>query len=730
MKKKVSLLLLLLFLFLVPALFSAFGAGADEEIVAGVGHWDGFVYVPGLYDMTVWCHSEDATYQWCARVDNDMSWLPLVDNDAYSGTQTPHLQMTTADHLAYSEGSDWSVIRFSCRVTVGNKSVMVGDSTMWIGTHASLLRRLEEDGVVFSYVGLTQSSFVSAQEIDGTMYYEVNAGQAILPTWRYGTLASDYQTQSEVSVDIECYFTENGKTFKYDRSSGNGYTPSGIGKGRVTMRADLVLFVNGERMETLDSKTVVIDVITPPSRGAALTKGAVEVLAERYGQAAVRARLEKNTYVRLLEDCGSYWKVAVGDVWGYVPSTALNILGDITAVGLTIGEPAVYASAPTDVTLDDPDLYELFPTDPVVWTDSADGHILKNNEVFQPGHTYTVSIWLKAKNGKRFDVPDRDPTVTAQVNGDSVSAKRAYEQDPEEVIEVQYTFTHIHDLTKVPQKQPTCTTDGKRVHYRCGCGALFEDHEAKVRITDEGWGIIPAIGHHASEWKSNGTEHYKFCLRRECEEVLEETRGAHQGGKATCTHRAVCSVCGLEYGSLGSHVWSSGWEYADETGHAHVCTELCGAHGTVQPHRPGPAATATTPQVCLDCGYVIRPASSHTHILERVAAGEPGCTRKGNIEYYICIGCGKCFSDASGKNEVSKTSVILEPLGHTASETWSSDGASHWHVCERCGVLLEDTSEAHRYDGTSRVCSVCGYEKPAGLTEKEPETTESGNGSS
>ena len=38
----------------------------------------------------------------------------------------------------------------------------------------------------------------------------------------------------------------------------------------------------------------------------------------------------------------------------------------------------------------------------------------------------------------------------------------------------------------------------------------------------------------------------------------------------------------------------------------------------------GKAATATEPQVCLDCGYVIQAATNHTHELNHVEAKEPG----------------------------------------------------------------------------------------------------------
>lgn len=81
----------------------------------------------------------------------------------------------------------------------------------------------------------------------------------------------------------------------------------------------------------------------------------------------------------------------------------------------------------------------------------------------------------------------------------------------------------------------------------------------------------------------------------------------HTGGEADCTHSAVCTRCGAEYGSPLGHSWSEGYS-SDKNGHWQTCTR-CGASSEVQSHVSGGAATATTPETCIVCGYEIAPAA-------------------------------------------------------------------------------------------------------------------------
>ena len=240
------------------------------------------------------------------------------------------------------------------------------------------------------------------------------------------------------------------------------------------------------------------------------------------------------------------------------------------------------------------------------------GRILTKGETFKSGHVYVAHVWIEADADKNFKVDSSwDTLVTGTLNGMTAAVNNAYDQFANEVVDVYYTFGHVHDPKRVEQLPPTCTEPGRSVHFRCICGAEFVDNRGFERITDENWGVFPPRGHKESEWHSNGTEHYKVCLRRECGQTIPETVGAHTGGTADCRSQAQCEICGALYGEKTDHVYSSDWDYKDVTGHAHKCTTIgCGAHSAIVPHTPGPAATATEPQVCLDCGYVIKWAAA------------------------------------------------------------------------------------------------------------------------
>lgn len=99
---------------------------------------------------------------------------------------------------------------------------------------------------------------------------------------------------------------------------------------------------------------------------------------------------------------------------------------------------------------------------------------------------------------------------------------------------------------------------------------------------------------------------------------------AHAGGTATCQKRAVCAVCGAEYGDLSGHAPAAQWS-KDESGHWHACqtegcTEKCdfAAH---LPDHPG-GATEEFAVLCTVCGYVIQPQLTHTHIFDQEKAEE------------------------------------------------------------------------------------------------------------
>lgn len=172
----------------------------------------------------------------------------------------------------------------------------------------------------------------------------------------------------------------------------------------------------------------------------------------------------------------------------------------------------------------------------------------------------------------------------------------------------------------------------------------------------------------------------------------------HTGGRATCTERAVCDICGEQYGIAAGHTYSTVWS-KDAQKHWHECS-ACGEKTDEEAHTPGDAATETTPQVCTVCNYEITPAWGHTHTFDRqdtdakYLKSAATCTAKA-VYYYSCT-CG-----VSGE----ETFTFGGPVAHNYETEWSKDGSSHWHACTECGDKTD--KEAHVDEDQNHNCDVC-----------------------
>ncbi len=78
------------------------------------------------------------------------------------------------------------------------------------------------------------------------------------------------------------------------------------------------------------------------------------------------------------------------------------------------------------------------------------------------------------------------------------------------------------------------------------------------------------LGHDWGAWTSNedGT-HTRICKH---DASHTETKNCH-GGTATCTHKAVCTVCGGEYGEMAAHSFTAEKAEAQYLKSAATCTE-------------------------------------------------------------------------------------------------------------------------------------------------------------
>lgn len=261
-------------------------------------------------------------------------------------------------------------------------------------------------------------------------------------------------------------------------------------------------------------------------------------------------------------------------------------------------------------------------------------------------------------------------------------------------------------------------------------------------------------------WQSDGDHHWKKCSR--CDVTDEASKAPHSGGTATCQAKAVCETCGTAYGALdannhsgvlgvwqsnennhwkeysccnvhadvGSHHWDEGRETKSPTcTEAGVKTFTCSQCNNAKT-KPIPALdhqwsewVVTTPATETTEGSETRtcqrdnthtetrsiPKLNHTHTMVHHSAVDADCGKgtPGNIEYWVCSGCKKVFSDKDGAHEINLENTVIPP-DHNPSTAWSFDESSHWYECKKCKEKLDFA--AHDYDDDIDTdCNICNY---------------------
>jgi len=141
-----------------------------------------------------------------------------------------------------------------------------------------------------------------------------------------------------------------------------------------------------------------------------------------------------------------------------------------------------------------------------------------------------------------------------------------------EVCKAEYGEKLPHDFTaetvdaKYLKSAATCTE--KAVYYKscavCGLSSEGTADEATFvsgNVLDHDWG----------EWTQNSDEktHTRIC---KCDTSHTETENCH-GGTAICTAKAVCTVCGGEYGEMAPHCFTAEKAEAQYLKSAATCTE-------------------------------------------------------------------------------------------------------------------------------------------------------------
>lgn len=191
-----------------------------------------------------------------------------------------------------------------------------------------------------------------------------------------------------------------------------------------------------------------------------------------------------------------------------------------------------------------------------------------------------------------------------------------------------------------------------------------------------GCGYKTGVTAHSLTKNVNETQHQVKC--ESCGYKTEWEN--HTGGTATCTAKAVCSVCGESYGELAAHVADSTYKYNGE-GHWTACA-TCGTPMSNQEAHTGGTADCQHKAVCGVCGqpYGELDASNHTGGIRWAQTAET------HQAFYLCCGAA---AGAEANHSWNDESVCTE-CGYGCAHTGGTATCTALAVCDICGHTYGD----------------------------------------
>ena len=176
-------------------------------------------------------------------------------------------------------------------------------------------------------------------------------------------------------------------------------------------------------------------------------------------------------------------------------------------------------------------------------------------------------------------------------------------------------------------------------------------------------------------------------------------------GTATCTSGRTCTVCGGSSEPLG-HDWSTWTQNSDEKTHTRICNRDTSHTETENCH--GGTATCTAKAVCTVCGGEYGEMAAHSFTAEKAEAqylkSAATCTEKA-VYYKSCAVCG--MSSEGTADEA--TFFSGNALDHDWGAWTSNEDGTHTRTCtvDGCsaGTQTENCIDANK----DHKCDICDY---------------------
>ena len=342
-----------------------------------------------------------------------------------------------------------------------------------------------------------------------------------------------------------------------------------------------------------------------------------------------------------------------------------------------------------------------------------------------------------------------------------------------------WTPIHVHAYTQQVQKPealktPADCTNNAVYYLSCACG------EVSTNDADTFTAANTALNHDWGAWTQNSDEktHTRICKR---DTSHTETENCH-GGTATCTAKAVCTVCGGEYGEMAAHSftaekakaqylksaatctekavyykscaacglsskgaadeatffsgnaldhdWGAWTQNSDEKTHTRICKRDTSHTETENCH--GGTATCTAKAVCTVCGGEYGEMAAHSFTAEKAKAqylkSAATCTEKA-VYYKSCAACGLSSKGAADEATFFSGNALDHNWGAwtsnedgTHTRTCTVDGCSAGtqtencidankdHKCDYCGKKLTEHTGGKATCKDKAKCEVCGAE--------------------